>query len=96
MDNKIETLKDIRSKTHNLDPRNENFDEQFLSLAREALSRMEGVNDMQEKNWIEKGLQIVESSDGDASPDGEERDRALSYLKEAVHNVILREDNYRS
>lgn len=94
MKKKIEILKDIRRQSHDLDPRNEEFDTRFQSLSSEALECMEGVNDVQERKWIEKGMEVISDSDKNAIADGD-RDRALSYLKEAVHAVILREDNYR-
>lgn len=91
MKDNIATLKNIRRKTHELDPRSEHFTEHFKTIATETMDCLEGVNDMQEKNWVEKGLKIIaEPTVGD-----ERRDRALSYLKEAVHNKILREENYR-
>lgn len=88
MKDTIATLKNIRRKTHDLDPRSEKFDEQFESLSTEAMDCLEGVNDLQEKNWVEKGLKII----AEPTVDNEKRDRALTYLKEAVHNKLLRED----
>ena len=93
MENKVATLKDIRSRIYDLDPRKEGFDKEFKQISQQALDCMEGINDMQERKWIEKGLKILNS--GQDSIDEEEKDKALSYLKEAVHTVILREDNYR-
>lgn len=94
MENKISTLKHIRRQSHELYPGSEEFDKQFQSLSRDALECMEGINDMQEKKWIEKGLDLISNSE-EAAIDADKRDRALSYLKEAVQTVILREDNYR-
>lgn len=94
MKNKIATLKEIRRQSHDLNPRSEDFDKKIESLSREALDCMEGVNDMQEKKWLEKSLEIVSKS-GKNTLEAQDKDRALSYLKEAVHTVILREENYR-
>ena len=95
MENKIASLKDIRRQIRGMDPEDGKFEEQFMALSSQAMNCMEGINDGQEKNWIEKGREIIDGDKGNSSSGPRDRDRALSYLKEAVNNVILREDKYR-
>lgn len=95
MENKIESLKEIRRQTRKLDPRDEKFNQEFDKLSKQALDHLEGINDKQEKNWIEKGRDIVNSPKSDSTNGEQEKDMALSYLKEAVNAVILREDPFR-
>lgn len=88
-------MKDIRRRVQDLDPEDASFDAHYAELSREVMDCLEGINDEQEKHWIEKGQHIVDGSHDEHSNEPKERNRALGYLKEAVHNVILREDNYR-
>lgn len=95
MKDKIATLKEIRNQSQDLNPRNNQFDEQFMYLAKKAISCLEDQHDIQERDWILKGQDIINMPKEDSSNDPQKRDKALSYLMEAVNAVILRKENYR-
>lgn len=97
MKEKIEKLKDIRNRSEDLDPRKKKFPRELKELAQEALGYCEEVDDKQEINWFKKCIQIGESLEKEAEVSDEimeQRDLGLSYLKEALDSILIRERKY--
>ncbi len=97
MKEKIKKLEDIRNRTADLDPKKKNFPKDLKGLTQEALGYCEEVDDAQEINWIKKSIHISESLEKDAegsNQEMEQRDLGLSYLKEALDSILIRERKY--
>jgi hypothetical protein len=96
MKGKIEELEEIRAELENLTPANENFDKKLLQLLNRTTSQLSPVDDQQEINWAAKSFDIVRQlQDGQTEEDPEkEKDLALTYLKEVLDSVIIREKQY--
>lgn len=97
MKEKIKKLEDIRNRSEALDPRMKNFPKDLKDLAQEALGYCEEVDDGQEINWLKKSIHIGESQEKDADVSNqvmEQRDLGLSYIKEALDSILIRERRY--
>ncbi len=97
MKEKIEKLEDIRNRSEDLDPRNKKFPEDLKDLSQEALGYCEEVDDKQEINWLKKSIQISETLESNSEVSNkvmEQRDLGLSYLKEALDSILIRERKY--
>lgn len=91
---KIAELKDIRRRSRNLDQKDPEFSKQLVSLTREMLEHLEEPDDQQEMKWAEKSLKVMGDPQERSSKMNEtDKDLALSYLKEALNSVIIREEN---
>ena len=90
MDTSTPNLKEIRDRTQKLDPRDDNFDEQYESLSREVMTHLDEEEDEQERNWIQKGQEIITAAKSNPLMGSTDRDRALSYLQEALDSAILK------
>lgn len=94
MEDKLATLKEIRNQIQDLNPENNQFVEQFMYLSKKALKCLDDKHDIEERDWILKGQDIINMPKGDSFEDPKNRDKALSYLIEAIDAVILRKENY--
>lgn len=91
---KIAKLKDIRDRSRDLDPKDPNFSKQLVSLTREMQEQLEQPDDQQEMNWADKSLKVIGYPEEESSQTSDaDKDLALSYLKEALNSVIIREEN---
>lgn len=97
MKEKIEKLEDIRNRSADLDLREKTFPENLKDLAQEALGYCEETGDGQEINWLKKSIKLGGSLEKNAEISKEvmeERVLGLSYLKEALDSILIRERKY--
>lgn len=96
MKGKIEELEDIRAKVEKFKGNDENFIKDLLQLLNRTTSRLNEVDDRQEINWTAKSFDILmKIRNEDISENHRnEKDLALTYLKETLDSVIIGEKNY--
>lgn len=92
MENNKADLKDIRDRVQALDPRDDAFDARYEALSNEVLAALKQEGEEQERSWIAKGQEIITAAKTDPLIGSTDRDRALSYLQEAVDSAILKKD----
>lgn len=97
MKEKIEKLEDIRNRSEELDPRRKKFPKELKDLSQETLGYCEEEDDQQEINWIKKAIHKADTLEHDSEMSKEaleERALGLSYLKEALDSILIRERKY--
>ena len=96
MTGKIQELEDIRAEVEGLQVGNENFVSELLQLFNRTSKRLSEVDDQQEINWTAKSHDIAMRLKGEKVQKNtdEQKDLALTYLKEALDSVIIREKRY--
>lgn len=90
MKEKVIKIEELRERSLSLDPAKKNFADNLKDLAQEAMGYCQEPDDDQEIQWLKKSIQISESS----TENLEERDRGLSYLREAIDSILIRERKY--
>lgn len=96
MKGKIEKLEDIRNRSETLKPSEHQFPELLKDLAQETLGYLDAIDDEQEINWVKNALQIARANEAGKKPSTKEKERdlGLTYLKEALDSVLIREKNF--
>ena len=96
MKGKIADLQEARADVEKLRATDNNFVEKVTELLNTTTKHLEEINDQQEISWCSKSFDITQRiRDGEIKEDQvEERDLALTYLKEALDSVITRERRY--
>ncbi|MCC8359140.1 hypothetical protein [Salinimicrobium sediminilitoris] len=96
MKGKIHELEDIRAKVEKLKVKNDGFVEELMQLLNKTTSQLSKIDDQQEINWTSKSFDIAtDLKNGETNKNSEEqKDLALTYLKEALDSVIIREKGY--
>lgn len=96
MKGKIQELEDIRTKVEKLKVNKESFVEELMQLLNKTTSQLSKIDDQQEINWTAKSFDIavnLRNGETNGKPE-EQKDLALTYLKEALDSVIIREKGY--
>lgn len=96
MKGKIEKLEDIRNRSETLNPSEKQFPELLKDLSQETLGYLDEIDDGQEINWVKDALQIARANEAGKKLSGKEKERdlGLTYLKEALDSVLIREKNF--
>ena len=96
MKGKIEDLQEVRAAVENLQPGEDNFVQKLTDLLNRTTSHLGEIDDQQEISWCAKSFEITERlRNGQIKKDQvQEKDLALTYLKEALDSVIMRERRY--
>ncbi|MGI0105842.1 hypothetical protein [Salinimicrobium sp. WS361] len=96
MEGKIEELEQVRTEVEKLQASDENFTNKLMQLLDRTTSRLSEVDDQQEINWTAKSFDILMDIRNHKVQENEtdQKDLALTYLKEALDSVIIREKNY--
>ena len=96
MKEKIEELGKTRAKVEKLRATDENFVQELLQHLNSTSSQLSKTDDQQEINWISKSFDTaMQVKNGNSQKDPvEQKDLALTYLKEALDSVIIREKKY--
>jgi|GEM_PF-5819961 malonyl CoA-acyl carrier protein transacylase len=92
MEGKIEELEQVRTEVEKLQASDENFTNILMRLLDRTTSRLSEVDDQQEINWTAKSFDILMDIRNQKVQDNEtnQKDLALTYLKEALDSVIIR------
>ncbi|WP_423818364.1 hypothetical protein V5739_12065 [Salinimicrobium sp. TIG7-5_MAKvit] len=96
MDVKIKELEQVRTEVEKLQAGDENFTNKLMQLLDRTTSQLSEVDDQQEINWTAKSFDILMDIRNQKVQENEtdQKDLALTYLKEALDSVIIREKNY--
>lgn len=96
MKGKIKKLEDIRNRSEALKPSEKQFPELLKDLSEETLGYLDEIDDGQEINWVKNALQIARAHETGKKSSSNEKDRdlGLTYLKEALDSVLIREKNF--
>jgi malonyl CoA-acyl carrier protein transacylase len=96
MEGKIEELEQVRTEVEKLQASDENFTNKLMQLLDRTTSQLSEVDDQQEINWTAKSFDILMDIRNQKVQENEtdQKDLALTYLKEALDSVIIREKNY--
>lgn len=97
MKGKMEDLQEIRGEVEKLRPADDNFTPELTRLINRTTSHLGEIDDEQEISWCAKSFEITEQiRKGEIEEENElqEKDLALTYLKEALDTVIIRERRY--
>ncbi|UZH54574.1 hypothetical protein JRG66_11395 [Salinimicrobium tongyeongense] len=96
MEEKIKELEQVRTEVEKLNANDENFSNSLMQLLDRTTSQLSEVDDQQEVSWTAKSFDILmQIRNGKTHGDlKDQKDLALTYLKEALDSVIIREKNY--
>jgi 3-methyladenine DNA glycosylase Tag len=96
MKGKIEELEEVRAEVEKLKINKDGFIEELMQLLNKTTGQLSKVDDQQEINWTSKSFDIAtELKKKETNKNSEEqKDLALTYLKEALDSVIIREKRY--
>ena len=96
MEVKIKELEQVRTEVEKLQAGDENFTNKLMQLLDRTTSQLSEVDDQQEINWTAKSFDILMDIRNQKVQENEteQNDLALTYLKEALDSVIIREKNY--
>ena len=96
MKGKIEELEETRAEVEKLSATDENFIQELLQHLNRTSSRLSKIDDQQEVNWLSKSFDIAMQLKNGEAKEGpvKQKDLALTYLKEALDSVIIREKRY--
>ncbi|MCX2836528.1 hypothetical protein OQ279_00065 [Salinimicrobium sp. MT39] len=96
MEVKIKELEQVRTEVEKLQAGDENFTNKLMQLLDKTTSQLSEVDDQQEINWTAKSFDILMDIRNQKVQENEtdQKDLALTYLKEALDSVIIREKNY--
>ena len=96
MERKIEKLEQVRTEVEKLQANDENLTNKLMQLLDRTTSHLSEVDDQQEINWTAKSFDILMDIKNQKVQENEtdQKDLALTYLKEALDSVIIREKNY--
>lgn len=98
MKEKIEKFEELRTRSNSLEPGKGDFLGNLKDIAQEALGYCETPDDDQEIQWFKKAIKIAESSGNEKNISEEavleERDRGVSYLREGLDSILIRERKY--
>lgn len=96
MKGKIEDLQEVRAAVEKLRPNDDQFVQKLTELLNRTTSHLGEIDDQQEISWCAKSFDLTERMRvGKLSDDQvQEKDLAITYLKEALDSVIIRERRY--
>jgi hypothetical protein len=96
MERKIEKLEQVRTEVEKLQANDENLTNKLMQLLDRTTRHLSEVDDQQEINWTAKSFDILMDIKNQKVHENEtdQKDLALTYLKEALDSVIIREKNY--
>lgn len=96
MKGKIEELKEIRAEVEKLQVNSDDFIKDLMQLLERTSRHLGEIDDQQEISWTAKSFDTaMQIKNGKINEnDDEQKDLALTYLKEALDSVIIREQRY--